>query len=612
MMSLRDKQIREVLDEDLNINRRVNDLTNKRVRLSEETVEPSTTRSTELEVSADKLVESLQKIIETKMVAFEYLFSATVRLGKAEKGLGTTLLSNPQVQQSYSSIVINGDFTAVYNQLMRIFAQPTIARNSREAIKARIVELSSGIDSLCYGYRELIQALFGMNSTDKQIFPLVKAQAIYDTVKNQIKQVSFKEIRQGDIDVSIRNVIAELSEDQRIQMDYLQRYGDTTEKSLLKLPIELANTNAKLRAIEDEIGFRLPLNLARTEEKEQKEQRISEYGQLRGNITATNKKQKDDWEASVALEKAGLLKTESELVRQLTQLTRDQAEIVARMRQEATDVKYDDDLMDEKAVIESPDGEELASLNIAIKEKQQVLQRVRDRIAQIDQRQQEINAEYEIYKQQVGQPLRKGFERRFAEPESAESYSKVGLNKMAYGRLKQIASNIAVPSDQIPATSSKVNKKKLIDAILARQASVSEFLSRSTTLLSPPSTKQKQISSASSSASAPASSATKPALSALPFPNPTEMSEEDFYAELDRLRSLRPPRIAPDDEEFWNQPQIDVWGVPEPAPDWEELEEIVIGQGRKMRPFRTTRTRKVMVPRGMYDDSRNDFFKMKR
>jgi hypothetical protein len=246
--------------------------------------------------------------------------------------------------------------------------------------------------------------------------------------------------------------------------------------------------------------------------------------------------------------------------------------------------------MDEKAVIESADGEELASLNLAIKEKEQVLLRVRDRIAQIDQRQQEINAQYETYKQQIGKPLSKSFERRFAEPESAEAYSKADLKKMAYARLKQVASNIAVPSDQIPATSSKDNKKALIDAIRERQKSVQDFLSRSTTMLSP-----QKINPASSSASAPAVDSSVDYLGGFPD---ASMSEEDFFAELDRMR----PRI-----------DFGLEGVPEaPDEDIADLDEIVIGEGRVMRPFRTVRKRKVMIPRGMYDDSRNDFFKMRK
>ena len=64
MESLRERQRREILDEDKNINQRVFEREKEAVRLMSESVLPKKSRDIESETSVEKLVESVQRVLE--------------------------------------------------------------------------------------------------------------------------------------------------------------------------------------------------------------------------------------------------------------------------------------------------------------------------------------------------------------------------------------------------------------------------------------------------------------------------------------------------------------------------------------------------------------------
>jgi hypothetical protein len=387
MQSLRDRQIREVLDEDLNINRRVNAITREKVKLSDETVTPRKTRDTEIEISVDKLIEALNKILETKITALEYLLS---RITRSDGDIGDS-----EGRRAFNSITNNGDFITSYNQLIRLYSQPSLSQVSRDFIKTKFQELKSNIDSILYGLSEAIQYLFSEGQGNKDVLQLIKSQAVYEYVNSALYQGSlYKAIEQGDIITSVSRVLSGLSEVQREVLEPLYKSKNLREVSLLKLPIEIGQDKARLEALEDEIGFKFPDNLRGTLGEKDYETIESEYGQLQGDITAIDREQLDTWISDIRTEDASLQKTEKFLLRKLQTLGAEERGLIS-LALSGREENKDSDFEDEKIDLESPYGLEIDGIRKQIEDVQTELYNVQERRGSIDERIAKMQQEYE-------------------------------------------------------------------------------------------------------------------------------------------------------------------------------------------------------------------------
>jgi len=412
MQTLRDRQIREVLDEDLNINRRVNDLTREKVRLSDETVAPKKTRDLEIEVSVDKLIENLNKILETKITALDYLLSRITR-GEGEIG-------DAEGRRAFNFIVNNGDFITSYNQLIRLYTQPGLSRASSEMIRTKFQELKANIDAILYGLSEAIQYLFDVNRPSKDIFQMVRSQAVYDFVNQALyRGSSYKIIEQGDIAVSIQNVLAELSEVQRRALQDLKNREDLRETSLLNLPIETGAEEARIKALEAEIGFRLPENLKGKLGRTGYKTIESEYGRLQGDIVAKSKKELDDFISARRIEKASLEEKNKKLIREMGDISNEISALDRRIARRPKRELLEDEKYEVKEIdIEDGEQRDKERLIKMLEAKQNLQEETEARIQDIDNRIEMLQRQYEYNLSLMGvqteeQP--KGFEKFLGE-----------------------------------------------------------------------------------------------------------------------------------------------------------------------------------------------------
>lgn len=387
MQSLRDRQIREVLDEDLNINRRVNAITREKVKLSDEIVTPRKTRDIEIEISVDKLIESLNKVLETKNTALEYLLT---RITRSDGDIG-----DAEGRRAFNTVVNNGDFITLYNQLMRLYSQPSLSRASVDVMKTKFQELKPNIDSILYGLSEGIQYLFQEGAGDKDIFQLVRSQAIYEFVNSALYQGSlYKPIEQGDIKTSISRVLSGLSEVQREALKLVSDSADPREFSLLKLPIQIGQDKARLEALEDEIGFKFPEKLRGTLGEKDYQLIQSEYGQLQGDITAMDREQLDTWISDIRTEDASLQKTEQFLLRQLKNLEAEKTSLIA-LALSGREENKDPDFEDYKIDLESPYGQDIDTVKKQIESAEKQLREIRERRGSIEERIETMKRQYE-------------------------------------------------------------------------------------------------------------------------------------------------------------------------------------------------------------------------
>lgn len=327
MQSLRNKQIREVLDEDMNVNRRVFDREKEQVRVFQENILPKKTRDMEAEIGVDKLIENINKILENKLSSLEYLLS---------KITGTSDIGDAEGRRSYNAIISNGDFITAFNQLVRVYTTQGISRNSQEIIKVKFQEIKPNIDAIIYGIEELVQYLFESGKSDKEIFQLVRSQAVYDIVKGQLyRGASYKIIEQGDIEVSIKEVLAELSEIQRAELHDISG-RDITEKSLLKLPIEIGDDEERIKQLEAEMGFKLPRE-RRGELQElgrkEKEQAFSTFGNMGKSVVAMERQEFDDYMTDARMRADALINDSKAIKRELRRVAVEQKMLLAQKEQ---------------------------------------------------------------------------------------------------------------------------------------------------------------------------------------------------------------------------------------------------------------------------------------
>lgn len=250
MESLRQKQRREIVDEDANISKRVFAMNEAQVRAFNETVLPKKTRDIESEISVDKLIEGLNRILEQKQVSLETLLT---RAGFQKSLKGDSF-------QAYTQLVSNGDVVAIFNQIVRIYTAPGLSRASLESIKVKLQDIKPNIDAIDYGLGESIQLFFEGNAEDKQISRLLQSQAVYRTMKNQLSNNIYTPITISDISVSAKEVISELSEDQRLEIQ-VDKEVPIQDRTLLNLPIQLGQNRQRIEALEAELGFQIPEDL---------------------------------------------------------------------------------------------------------------------------------------------------------------------------------------------------------------------------------------------------------------------------------------------------------------------------------------------------------------
>ena len=391
MSSLRDRQIREVLDEDKNIDRRVFDIAKDQVRLWDESVLPKKTRDMEAEMSVDKLIEVINKTIERKVVSLEALLSGMSSRDRLE-------------QRSYESVVDNGDIITAYNQLVRILMTTGISRTSQELIKVKFQEMKPNIDAMMYGLDELIRYLFQSGKSSKEIFQLVRSQAVYNVINKQLyRGSSYRPIEQGDLTVSIREIISKLSEVQRAKLEQISQQ-DVSERSLLNFPVEQQNEEVKIRALEAELGVPLPRKLLAEYGGEEKEQAVSEFA---------------------GFNREALVKTEQDYARQLQHYEQQKKAREDQIKQEKRDVRViyrqkqgmeaqseqllrsqryfdqDDDKADENVVREVPLARDIAVLQQRIEDKIDTIQRLEEEVREIAQDIKDFKANTEIYKKDI-------------------------------------------------------------------------------------------------------------------------------------------------------------------------------------------------------------------
>ena len=244
--SLRQKQIREILDVWQNVGQLVFQREKRQAQVMEEGVLPKKERDYETEVGITKGVEGMSRLLESKLLALEQ--ALTSNSGKA-----------------FSEVMSVADVVNGFNALVRLYGRSGLSRDSQESAKVRFQDLADDINAVVYGYEQLLDKLFSQINPSPDVLNVMRAGSVYRAIKAQLYEshsaMAFAPLTQGDINIAYKDFYAEQSQERR---DILNRLSDRAapDRTLSSLPLRNfpvigSNIDERIASLEAEHGITL-------------------------------------------------------------------------------------------------------------------------------------------------------------------------------------------------------------------------------------------------------------------------------------------------------------------------------------------------------------------
>ena len=264
--TLRAKQNMEILDVFKNINSQVVGLQNKQVQGFQESIKPKTQRDLGAEVNVDKAIENINKTIETKLGALEYVVQ-NINPSNRGRDAAEELTKDRNANIFYanlSQVNNSGDIIPLYNSIVRAYMTVGVNRETQQIIKVKVQELTPNLDAMVYGLNQAIDIIFGRKiisvSFAGTILDLLRTLSVYSELKSQVESnpPRFELFNVDLLDRSFKNIFESQSADRlQILKDYAPR-GLASSSTIRNIPdIRLRDIKSRITALEEELGVRL-------------------------------------------------------------------------------------------------------------------------------------------------------------------------------------------------------------------------------------------------------------------------------------------------------------------------------------------------------------------
>jgi len=249
-MSLRQKQIQEVLDEDVMANRAVFMREKKNVATELQQIMPKKQSDMVSEVGIAKGIEALNGLIERKLLAMEKFLSS---IGKSSREL--------------TEIESSSDAVSAYNAIVRLYLASGFSRDSQDIVKNQFQNLQSNIDAIVYGYNQTIDFLFSEAEPSKGLFNVIRASCIYRAINDQLFEsganINPRVLTQGDLEIELKDYLGTLSADRQAMLREFQGEVGGPALSIANLPLRNFpvlgdDVEERIRALEVEKGVTIP------------------------------------------------------------------------------------------------------------------------------------------------------------------------------------------------------------------------------------------------------------------------------------------------------------------------------------------------------------------
>ena len=242
---LRNRQVREILDEDINIYKQVIDRQFKSVEAYDEIVSEKKERDLEAEVSIEKIILQLQLKLQREVQQAEYLLSASEQRWDERK-------NDKDIDNLYSH---TGEILTLYNTAMRLYLKAGLSKDSQESIKIKLLQLNQPLNASLQALESVIDFMFSNGYVDNKLFWIFNTKSILETIKNQINGTRFKIIDNSDIMATFKNLAGLQSQERiRILKDLMNTTTPLKIRTFFNYPLDDYDLMDKVQQLESEMG----------------------------------------------------------------------------------------------------------------------------------------------------------------------------------------------------------------------------------------------------------------------------------------------------------------------------------------------------------------------
>lgn len=295
--TIRARQNAEMLDVYKNVNRQVFERERKQVQTFPQSLKPKTQRDLGVELNVDKSVEALNKTLEVKLSALEYAVQnfttdPTVDLPMQYRA--------SQVVRALTEAINTGDVIPLWNQAARLYRTSGLSRESQQIVKTKLQDLKPNLEALQYGLTAAVDFIFEhklifgelpvradiegeapegrralaqrraaraeeepeagttVSTFALRVLELLRTLSVYKTISAEV-DTEPRPLSVADLDAAYKNVFQSLSQQEIEILKQVAPRGDIMTQSIRNIPeFDTQDTAGRLKAIEEELGFRFP------------------------------------------------------------------------------------------------------------------------------------------------------------------------------------------------------------------------------------------------------------------------------------------------------------------------------------------------------------------
>jgi hypothetical protein len=299
MNSIRAKQQMEILDVWKNINAQVTARTGKQIAVFPDTIAPKTQRDVGAEVNVDKVVEQLNKTIDQKLGALEYLIQ------NVEKSYTAKDTSYDKATQESET---TGDVVPLWNSIVRSYQQPSLSRDSQNAIHVKVQELTPNLNAITYGLMSAIDELFslidqaGEGASDYdggRILNLLRSYSVYKYIAKSVDTTTFQVLTVPMLETEFKNAFEDLTQD-RVQLlkAYAPSATDILRSTVRNIPDFPVNDFAdRVKSLEEELGFNLPADVIARMRRLNKPDQLVALAEVKNSVAPRLREERQGFDA---------------------------------------------------------------------------------------------------------------------------------------------------------------------------------------------------------------------------------------------------------------------------------------------------------------------------
>ena len=266
--SLRAKQNMEILDVFKDLHSQVVGLQNKQVQQFPESLKAKTQRDLGAEVNVDKAVENINKIIETKLGALEFVVQNIVESNRGGDQDLASAANRTIFYNSLSQVNNSGDVIPLYNGIVRAYKEVGVSRETQQIIKVKVQELTPNLEAVCYGLNQAIDTIFEKRilnpSIARVILDLLRSLSVYTELKSQVESnpPRFESFSVELLDRVFKNIFERQSADRLTVLKEYAPRGMLVSATIRNIPdFKTGDIKERVKAIEEELGVKLPQNV---------------------------------------------------------------------------------------------------------------------------------------------------------------------------------------------------------------------------------------------------------------------------------------------------------------------------------------------------------------